>query len=486
MVTGGRAPAVVLAAKQNAPFPGNSVAPQATASSLNNGFTSDGATVFESDDMDVDLDGAPGVKCNSASGHGDSPFAGVTFTFQPRDPAQEPTSLADVKLAPRQGDHSYLDGISYDLRRQGLKCLHDEVERMHEQLSPSQGILLDQDGLFELTHGLDAKVLHNIDMEARSHPGLWSDAWLDEKYKGGVQGELIALAHDTTFLAKVREMLDTRDVEMVGTSAGDSCADPTLTQEEFDALGPLNAPASLQGLSMDKRKQFLCRMLRKAKRMNDKVTSAFKERLQSSEAVEMVHQDELKVCHRIDSLIQSLSFKPDDAAIEREYDSQSESELQDCSKFDSFVSKVKVYHRRFKHGISAAKGRFFNAFRLTGSNGASHTVGIQHTSPPAPPAQDVRGSFIAALNDAINAMNLSVSATYNGNVPILKPAEVADLVSKLEAHMLSDLGQKSVSTTLTNQEQEAHYFQAGNEFLQSIKEVECFVDTVKAYRKMTS
>ncbi|KAI4905997.1 hypothetical protein J4E90_010995 [Alternaria incomplexa] len=484
-------PAAILAAKRNV-IPGSAAGHmQTTTLPMKTGFNWSGShegnatTAAESDDMDYDFDGAPDVHTNSAPGSGTSPFLGAVFTFQPGNASPESTSPAHTKLAPRQGDHGYLDGISYELRLKGLEFFHDEVERMHCELSPFQGMLLDQDGLYELTHGLDAKVLHDIDTEVSSRSNPPSDTWLDEKYKDGVQTELIALSNASNFLARVKEVLYSRDVEMADVSAHNSWADPTLNQEEFDALNPLKAPPSLQGLSVDKRRHFLCRMLRKAKRMNDKARPAQKERLQPSEMMDMVHQDELAVLHRIDSAMQHSIFERDDAAIERAYDSQSESELRDCGRLNSFVNKVKGYHRRLRNFISSAKGRVVDAFGLRGDSGAAHTADAEYHSHPPPPVQDIKDAFISALTYSINAMNSSVSATHNLDQLLLQPAEVADLVSRLEARMSSDLEQKYIGTPLTYQEQETRYVQAGNHFLQWIQTTHCFSETVEEYRQLT-
>ncbi|KAI4643960.1 uncharacterized protein J4E78_009741 [Alternaria triticimaculans] len=487
-------PAPILAAKRN--VASGSVAghwqtntlPMKTGLNWNDSHERNATTTAESDDMDYDFDGAPDVQTNFAPGSGNSPFLGAVFDFQPGNASEESTSLGDMKLAPRQGNHGYLDGISYELRQKGLEFFHDEVERMHCKLSPFQGMLLDQDGLYELTHGLDAKVLHDIDTEVSSRSTPPSDTWLDEKYKDGVQMELIALGDTSHFLARVKEVLYSRDVEMADVTAHDSWADPTLNQEEFDALNPLKAPLLLQGLSVDKRRHFLCRMLRKAKRMNDKAKSAQKERLQPSEMMDMVHQDELAVLHRIDSAMQGSIFKRDDAAIERAYDSQSESELRDCGRLNSFVDKVKGYHRRLRNFVSAAKGHVADALGLRGDSGAAHTADTQYPlpRPPPPPVQDIKGSFISALTNAINAMNSSLSATHNLDELLFQPAEVADLVSRLEARMRSDLEQKYVDTPLTYQEQETRYVEAANHFLQLIQTTHCFRETVMEYRQLTS
>jgi len=485
-------PAPILAAKRN--VTSSSVAghmptttlPMKTGSNWNISHDGNATTAAESDDMDYDFDGAPDVQTDHAPGSGTSPFLGAVFTFQSGNASQESTTLAHRKLAPRQGDYGYLDGISYELRQQGLQFFHTEVDRMHCKLSPFQGMLLDQDGLYELTHGLDVKVLHDIHMEVSSRSTPPSDTWLDERYKDRAQTELIALGEASNFLATVKEVLYSRDVEMADVSAHDSWADPTLNQEEFDALFPLKAPPLLQGLSVDKRRHFLCRMLRKAKRMNDKARSAQKERLQPSEMMDMVHQDELAVLHRIDSAMRDSIFERDDAAIERAYDSQSESELRDCGRLHSFVSKVKGYHRRLRHFISSAKAHVFDAFGLRGDSGAYHTADAEYLPPTPPPVQDIKGSFISALTDAIKAMNSSVSATHNLDQLLLQPAEVADLVSRLEARMRSDLEQKYIDTPLTYQEQETRYVQAAKDFLQWIQNTHCFRETVKEYRQLTS
>ncbi|KAI4640604.1 hypothetical protein J4E93_008194 [Alternaria ventricosa] len=424
-------PAAILAAKRN--VASGSVAghwqtntlPMKTGFNWNVSHEGNATTAAESDDMDYDFDGAPDIQTSSAPGPGDSPFLGA-------------------------------------------------------------GMLLDQNGLYELMHSLDAKVLHDIHMEVSSRSTPPSDTWLDNKYKDGVQTSLIALGDARNFLARVKEVLYSRDVEMADVSAHDSWADPTLNQEEFDALNPLEAPPSLQRLSVDKRRHFLCRMLRKAKRMNDKARSAQKERLQPSEMMDMVHQDELAVLHRIDSAMQGSIFKRDDAAIERAYDSQSECELRDCGRLNSFVDKVKGYHRRLRNFISSAKGHVADAFGLRGDSGASHTADVQYPAPLPPPVQDIKGSFISALTNAINAMNSSLSATHNLDQLLLQPAEVADLVSRLEARMASDLGQKYIGTPLTYQEQETRYVQAANHFLQWIQNTHCFRETVKEYRQLTS
>jgi hypothetical protein len=93
------------------------------------------ATVAEPEDMDVDSADASGSQTNSAPG-ATAASSGATFTFQLKIPALQSAPLADKKLAPRQGDHSYLDGISYELRREGLGYLHDKVEMTHCRLSP--------------------------------------------------------------------------------------------------------------------------------------------------------------------------------------------------------------------------------------------------------------------------------------------------------------------------------------------------------------
>ena len=490
--SGAPVPAPILAAKRNVTSSSitghipTTTLPMKTGSNWNVSHDGNATTAAESDDMDYDFDGAPDVRTDHAPGSGTSPFLGAVFTFQSGNASQESTTLAHRKLAPRQGDYGYLDGISYELRQQGLQFFHTEVDRMHCKLSPFQGMLLDQDGLYELTHGLDVKVLHDIHMEVSSRSTPPSDTWLDERYKDRAQTELIALGEASNFLATVKEVLYSRDVEMADVSAHDSWADPTLNQEEFDALFPLKAPPLLQGLSVDKRRHFLCRMLRKAKRMNDKARSAQKERLQPSEMMDMVHQDELAVLHRIDSAMRDSIFERDDAAIERAYDSQSESELRDCGRLHSFVSKVKGYHRRLRHFISSAKAHVFDAFGLRGDSGAYHTADAEYLPPTPPPVQDIKGSFISALTDAIKAMNSSVSATHNLDQLLLQPAEVADLVSRLEARMRSDLEQKYIDTPLTYQEQETRYVQAANQFLQWIQTAHCFGETVMEYRQLTS
>jgi hypothetical protein len=191
----------------------------------------------------------------------------------------------------------------------------------------------------------------------------------------------------------------------------------------------------------------------------------------------MVHQEELIILQRISNKMQNSSFTPTDAEIEQEYDSQSESELKDSSKLDSFVGKVKTFHRRIKGFFSSTKDKITDTFCLGGTNTASH-VG---QNAPSLPLQDTTSLFISALSEAITKMNASVSHTHNGGQTILQPAQVADLALRLEARMASNLGQKYIGTPLTAQQQETLYIQAGNNFLQRIGDVGCFVETVKAY-----
>jgi hypothetical protein len=439
------------------------------------------ATVAEPEDMDVDSADASGSQTNSAPGT-TAASSGGTFTFELKSPALQSAPLADKKLAPRQGDHSYLDGISYELRREGLEYLHDKVEMTHCRLSPYQGMLLDQDGLYELTHNVDARILRDIHSEAQSLPTSPSAAWLEQKYKKSLRTAHTALGDRSKFLTKVKEILHTRDVEMAGTSAKGSGTDAPLTQKEFDALKPLSAPPSLQGFPINRRKHVLCRMLRKAKHMNNRASSAFKEHLQPAEMLDMVHQEELTVLQRISNKMQNSPSTPTDAEIEQEYDSQSESELKDCSKLDSFVGKFKTFHRRIKGFFSSTKDKISDVFCLGGTSGASQVT--QNAS--SPPVQDTKSAFISALSEAINKMNDSVSHTHNGGQIILQPAQVTDLALKLEARMSNDLGEKYIGTPLTAQQQETLYIQAGNEFLQRIGDVGCFLETVKAYFGMAS
>jgi hypothetical protein len=94
-----------------------------------------------------------------------------------------------------------------------------------------------------------------------------------------IRTEHTALGDRSKFLAKVKEILHTRDIEMAGISTQGNKVDTPLTQKEFYALKPLSAPPSLQEFPINRRKHVLCRMLRKAKHMNNKAASMFEERL---------------------------------------------------------------------------------------------------------------------------------------------------------------------------------------------------------------
>jgi hypothetical protein len=180
--------------------------------------------------------------------------------------------------------------------------------------------------------------------------------------------------------------------------------------------------------------------------------------------------------------MQNLLYTPNDAEIEQAYDTQSEFELQNCSKLESFVGKAKDFHRRVKKFFTTAKDKITGTFCMGDPSSASHNA--QNSPRPSPPVQDIKSLFDSALNEAITKVNAKVSNSHNQGNIILQPDEVADLAVKLDALMMNDLGQKHISTPLTAQQQDSFYFQAGNEFIQRILDVNCFVETVKAYLAM--
>lgn len=193
----------------------------------------------------------------------------------------------------------------------------------------------------------------------------------------------------------------------------------------------------------------------------------------------MVKEQELAVLQNISDRMKSLHRRPTPQEIEREYDTQSEHELKDCSKLESFVSKAKEFHRNIKKFFASAKDRVAGAFCIASASNVA--LAAHHASPPSPPVQDMKGQFMIALKHAINEMNAGVSNARNGGETILQPGQVEDLALKLKAQMLRHLDQKHIGRPLTCQQQEAFYVQSGQDMLKQIKDVDCFVQTVQAY-----
>ncbi|CAN9401457.1 unnamed protein product [Alternaria alternata] len=381
---------------------------------------------------------------------------------------QQFAQLGDNHLAPKQSNHQYLGELSYELRQQGLVYLHDQLEKMRRQVSPKYGLLLDNNALNKLTHDIGSNVLHNIHSEVMSLPNPPNKGWLDQKYELGIRAEHIALGEEQRFLARVRDQ-EMDNAEETSIPVQVNSIDAPLTQEELNIIQPLSAPPSLNDFPHKKRVDFMHCLFWTMKRKNHEAAAKLKERLLPSEMLPMVKEQELAVLQRISDHMQSLHRPPTPAEIEREYDTKSEHELQDCSKLD-----------RFKF-FASAKNKVTGAFCIAGASNVAPAA--RHASPPLP-VQDVKGRFTTALKHAINKMNTDASHTWNGGQAILQLAQVDDLVLKLEALMLNNLDQQHIGTPLTRQQQETLYIQAGHEMLKQIEDVDWFVQTVLAYLAM--
>ncbi|KAB2100287.1 hypothetical protein AG0111_0g11259 [Alternaria gaisen] len=428
------------------------------------------SSVSASDAMDIDLDGVSDDQSN---------FASAT---RPDISFQQPALFGDDRLAPKQSDHQCLGELSYELRQHGLIYLYDQLEKMQRQVSPRYGLLLDNTAIVKLTHDIEGNVLHSIHSNALLLSNLPSKNWLDQKYEVGIQAEHTVLEDERRFLARVRdEEMD--NAEEISIPVRVDSIDAPLTQEELGIIQPLSAPPSLIDFPHDKRVDFMYRLFWNIKRKNHEAAAKFKERLLPSEMLPMVKELELAVLQRISDHMHGLHRPPTPAEIEREYDTQSEHELQDCSKLDCFVNKAKEFHRSIKRFFASAKAKIAGAFCISGASSVAPAA--RHASPP-PPIQDVKGQFMTALKHAINKMNIGASDTWNGGQAILQLAQVDDLALKLEALMLNNLDQQHIGTPMTGQQQETLYIQAGHEMLKQIEDVDCFVQTVQAYLAMPS
>jgi hypothetical protein len=474
--TGVPVPAVIAAAKgdvcsaSNAVLISIKISTRNTSSASQNGSTTTTSGISASDAMDIDLDGVSDDQSNFAS----APHPDILF--------HQPIPLGDNRLSPKQSDHQYLGELSDELRQQGLSYLHDQLEKMQRQVSPRYGLLLDNTAIIKLTHDLEGNVLHSIHSDALLLSSLPSKDWLDQKYEVGIQAEHTVLKDERRFLARVRdEEMD--NTEEISIPVRVDSIDAPLTQEELDIIQPLSAPPLLDDLPHDKRVHFMQCLFWAMKRKNHEAAAKLKERLLPSEVLPMVKEQELAVLQRISDHMQSLHRPPTSAEIEREYDTQSEHELQDCSKLECFANKAKDFHRSIKRFFASAKGKVAGAFCISGASSVAPAA--RHASPP-PPVQDVKGQFMTALKHAINKMNTDASDTCNGGQAILQLTQVDDLALKLEACMLDNLDQKHIGTPLTRQQQETFYIQAGHEMLKQIRDINCFVQTVQAYLAMPS
>jgi hypothetical protein len=473
--TGVPVPAVIAAAKEDVCSASNAVlfsiriSTRNTSSASQNGSITITSGVSGSDAMDIDLDGVSETQSNSTS----APHPDISF--------HQPVPLGDNHLAPKQSDHQYLGELSYELRQHGLHYLHDQLEKMQRQVSPKYGLLLDNNALNKLTHDIESNVLHNIHSEVMSLSNPPNNDWLDQEYELGVQAEHIALGEEQRFLARVRdEEMDNAMETSIPVQV--NSIDAPLTQEELNIIQPLSAPPSLNDFPHKKRVDFMHRLFWTMKRKNHEAAAKFKERLLPSEMLPMVKEQELAVLQRISDHMQGLHRPPTPAEIEREYDTQSEHELQDCSKLECFVNKAKDFHRSIKRFFASAKAKVAGAFCISGASSVAPAA--RHASPP-PPVQDVKGQFMTALKHAINKMNTDASDTWNGGQAILQLAQVDDLALKLEALMLNNFDQQHIGMPLTGQQQETLYIQAGHQMLKQIEDVDCFVQTVQAYLAMS-
>ncbi|CAN9422351.1 unnamed protein product [Alternaria alternata] len=470
--TGIPVPAVIAAIKEDVCSASNAVLFSIKISTRNptlasqNGLITTTSGLSTSDAMDIDLDGASEIQYNS-----ESPANGSSSVL-PSAPSpdvsfQQFAQLGDNHLAPKQSNHQYLGELSYELRQQGLVYLHDQLEKMRRQVSPKYGLLLDNNALNKLTHDIGSNVLHNIHSEVMSLPNPPNKDWLDQKYELGVKAEHITLGEEQRFLARVRDQ-EMDNAEETSIPVQVNSIDAPLTQEELNIIQPLSAPPSLNDFPHKKRVDFMHCLFWTMKRKNHEAAAKLKERLLPSEMLPMVKEQELAVLQRISDHMQSLHRPPTPAEIEREYDTKSEHELQDCSKLDRFF-------------FASAKNKVTGAFCIAGASNVAPAA--RHASPPLP-VQDVKGQFTTALKHAINKMNTDASNTWNGGQAILQLAQVDDLVLKLEALMLNNLDQQHIGTPLTRQQQETLYIQAGHEMLKQIEDVDCFVQTVLAYLAM--
>lgn len=474
--TGVPIPAVIASAKQNVGSASNAVlfsikiSTRTTSSASQNGSITTASGVSASDAMDIDLDGGSDDQSN---------FASAT---RPDISFQQPALLCDDRLAPKQSDHQYLGELSYELRQHGLNYLHGQLKKIQRQVSPRYGFLLDNNALIKLTHDLESNFLHSIHSDALLLPDLPSKDWLDQKYEVGIRAEHAALEDERRFLARVRDE-EMHNAEETSIPAQVNSIDAPLAQEELDIIQPLSAPPSLIDFPHYKREDFMYRLFWTIKRKNHEAATKLKERLLPSEMLPMVKELELAVLQRISDQMQGLHRSPTPAEIEREYDVQSEHELQDCSKLDRFVNTAKDFHKSIKRFFASAKEKITGAFCIAGASDVAPAS--RHASPP-PPFQDVKGQFMIALKDAINRMNIDASNTWNEGQAILQLAQVDDLALKLEALMLNNLDQQHIGTPLTGQQQETLYIQAGHGMLKQIGDIDCFVQTVQAYLAMPS
>jgi hypothetical protein len=472
--TGVPVPAVIAAAKEDVCSASNAVlfsikiSTRNTSSASQNGSITITSGVSGSDAMDIDLDGVSETQSSSTS----APHPDISF--------HQPIPLGDNHLAPKQSDHQYLGELSYELRQDGLHYLHDQLEKMQHQISPKYGLLLDNNALIKLTHDLESNVLHSIHSDVLFQSDLPSKGWLDHKYEAGIRAEHSALEDKRRFLARVRDE-EMHNAEETSIPAQVNSIDAPLTQEELDTIQPLSAPPSLIDFPHDKRVYSMYHLFWTIKRKNHEAAAKFKERLLPSEILPMIKEQEFAVLQRISDHMQSLHRPPTPAEIEREYDTQSERELQDCSKLDRFVNKAKDFRKSIKKFFASAKEKVTGAFCIAGASDVAPAA--RHASPPSP-FRDVKGQFMTALNDAINKMSIDASHNWNGGQAILQLAQVDDLALKLEARMLNNLDQKHIGTPLTRQQQETFYIQAGHEMLKQIRDIKCFVQTIQAYLAM--
>jgi hypothetical protein len=400
--TGVPVPAVIAAAKEdvsasNAVLFSIKISTRNTSSTPQNGSVTTTSDVSASDAMDIDMDGVSDDQSNFVS----APRPDISF--------QQPALLSDNRLTPKQSDHQYLGELSYELRQHGLHYLHDQLEKMQRQVSPKYGLLLDNNALIKLTHDLESNVLHSIHSDVLFQSDLPSKGWLDHKYEAGIRAEHSALEDKRRFLARVRDE-EMHNAEETSIPAQVNSIDAPLTQEELDTIQPLSAPPSLIDFPHDKRVHSMYRLFWTIKRKNHEAAAKFKERLLPSEILPMVKEQEFAVLQRISDYMQSLHRPPTPAEIEREYDTQSERELQDCSKLDRFVNKAKDFHKSIKKFFASAKEKVTGAFCIAGASDVAPAA--RHASPPSP-FRDVKGQFMTALKDAINKMNIDASLPYH-------------------------------------------------------------------------
>lgn len=270
---------------------------------------------------------------------------------------------------------------------------------------------------------------------------------------------------------------------MLDTTPSWWSADSDL-EKEIEAIHPLSPPASLAGFPQAKRAGSIRRLYRRLKCVNAKAASRGKDRLLPNELGQWVQLEEHKVIGAIAADMQKLSFSPTEEQILQEYDTRSETELNECNKLQSFVKKVKSFYHQLKTFFAPAREILRSTFCFGGSNNvvpqAVPQVSVQHTPSPEQSRNELRN----ALVEAIWRKNFAFSQERNNGVPIFQLEHLHDVAAQFEQHFLDELQQllqMQAGAPASDEVPMSHYIQEGKQLLDRIEDDGFFVGIVKKY-----